>query len=297
MFPRALFSFFLSLGLACAAPTKLSEFEPDPLSQAGQDGSLMVELYSGAKNESDVHNERSALKAYQIARAVVDEGKASTQTDAELALYLHNYLIKNCKYANASGKDGFVSTLLLKKKGVCEHYARTYFTLCTMAGLKCKCVFGSANGQPHAWNMIELDGEWVHVDCTWDDPIRNKRELPWYVYFGVPDDAISTSHEWDSKKYPACSSRTHWHAWNHVSHYDTVEQFVSSAAEEAKSSGGKCEAYGYVKEIAKNPRRLKGLVKKVCKKQWAEKGGFRYEYFCYGSGALHAFLIFRVSFP
>ena len=26
----------------------------------------------------------------------------------------------------------------------------------------------------HIWNLVYLDGEWLHLDLTWDDPVSTK---------------------------------------------------------------------------------------------------------------------------
>ena len=66
-------------------------------------------------------------------------------------------------------------------------------------------------GATHSWNIAELDGEWYHVDCTWDDPILDPVDTEFcrHYYFLVNDrDILGITHQLDTSYYtwPACSS-------------------------------------------------------------------------------------------
>ena len=63
-------------------------------------------------------------------------------------------------------------------KAVCDGYACAYQYLLGKAGICAAQVTGTAQEQGgdtlwgdayHAWNIVELDGEWYEVDCCWDD--------------------------------------------------------------------------------------------------------------------------------
>ena len=63
--------------------------------------------------------------------------------------------------------------------------------LCQSVGIQCICVAGTGNGEPHMWNMLQLDGEWYNMDVTWDDGGR-------YDYFCIPTSQISIDHRFDN---------------------------------------------------------------------------------------------------
>lgn len=63
-------------------------------------------------------------------------------------------------------------------RGVCEHYADLYQTLCQAVGIDCQQIFGwskenGALGAPHAWNVMSIDGKEYFVDPTWNDGSNN----------------------------------------------------------------------------------------------------------------------------
>ena len=45
----------------------------------------------------------------------------------------------------------------------------------------------------HAWNLIKIDGEWYHIDVTWDDPTPDLLGRVNHVFFLISDDAIASS--------------------------------------------------------------------------------------------------------
>ena len=82
-----------------------------------------------------------------------------------------------------------------QRKGVCETYAKTYDYLCTLFGLNCLLVTGQGmtdgSAVGHAWNVIELDGEWYDVDVTWNDFEDTNISRVW---FGKETTEFAESH-------------------------------------------------------------------------------------------------------
>ena len=66
-----------------------------------------------------------------------------------------------------------------------------------MAGIRCIPVTGQAGGDSHIWNMVCLDGQWYHVDTTWDDPVGGDGTIR-HNYFNITDDDILLDHTIES---------------------------------------------------------------------------------------------------
>lgn len=62
-----------------------------------------------------------------------------------------------------------LATVIRGGKGCCRHYADLFFLACTYAGIDSRIVRGSSYNEGHAWNIVEVDGRWYHVDPTWED--------------------------------------------------------------------------------------------------------------------------------
>lgn len=92
--------------------------------------------------------------------------------DYQKALYLHDYITENCYY-NVGYDMQYSSTAygcLAEKQANCEGYAKAFSYLAGRLGMRCVLVTGKTNkGENHAWNQIEIDGDWYNLDVTWDD--------------------------------------------------------------------------------------------------------------------------------
>ena len=71
---------------------------------------------------------------------------------------------------------------MLEHKAVCEGYAETFDFFMYILGIEHELVIGKA-GRLHAWNRVLLDGNWLYVDCTWDDPIGGPKDTIRRKYF------------------------------------------------------------------------------------------------------------------
>ena len=133
-------------------------------------------------------------KVNEIVSAVIRPG----MSDYEKALALHDYLTKHAIFGYGNHQQ-VASGVLLMGQGVCESYARAYKLLLDAVGIE----NALETGEEHIWNMVKLDdGQWYHVDVTWDDPVVQnvssvKSGYEDYWYFGVSNYALEgvESHE------------------------------------------------------------------------------------------------------
>lgn len=160
----------------------------------------------------EVTYDRSREQAEQETAAVeqriaeIIAGVENGWTDYDKALYFHDSIILNCQYDNGADNPYSAYGCLIEGRAVCEGYAKAMQLLCTRAGLKCLPVAGKAYDggtvQPHLWNKVRLDGEWVNIDLTWDDPVTDAGEdYIRYDYFGLTDAECAKDHTVDENKY------------------------------------------------------------------------------------------------
>lgn len=119
--------------------------------------------------------------------------------------YIHDYIVKNTDYVSTAKYNQDVRSALLNGETVCAGYAKMFKYLCDEAGYDCIYVAGQAyNGKStgrHAWNMVNIDGEYYWVDVTWDDCLDSKK------YFLVSDEKFCEDHFADADlTLPVCSN-------------------------------------------------------------------------------------------
>ena len=90
----------------------------------------------------------------------------------------HDYLIQNLEYDSTVSKNNIYNIYgaLVSRSTVCEGYARAFKSI--MDDINIPCIIACGTGinsvgeiETHAWNYVQVDGNWYAIDVTWDDPI------------------------------------------------------------------------------------------------------------------------------
>ncbi|MBR3494068.1 MAG: leucine-rich repeat protein [Clostridia bacterium] len=152
--------------------------------------------------------------------------------DWQTALNIHDWLTHHAYYDGTYsnyGPDG----VLYRGTGVCDSYSKAYLLLLNKAGISAERL--SCPAMNHAWNLVCFDGNWTHVDVTWDDPFDDSTNavtgFEGHHYFAISDDFIQDSkyghdiHENYSANH-ACTSmaysailRLHEEGWPIADHW------------------------------------------------------------------------------
>ncbi len=130
-------------------------------------------------------------------------------TDYEKEKRLHDILASRVEYVESSNAHNAYGALV-EGEAVCEGYAEALQCLYHRVGLQSLLVIGSSispsTGEPegHAWNMVKIDGEYYHVDLTWND----QGETLYYAYFNQTDSIITKDHTITEPAFalPSCDS-------------------------------------------------------------------------------------------
>lgn len=167
---------------------------------------------------------RAAEKAAQdiIAQLTPD------MDDYEKLKFFHDYLILNCETDTSYPYADTVYGALVEKKALCEGYSKAFSYLCNLAGIENAIVTGQTY-VAHMWNMVKVDGNWYHVDVTWDKPddeLHKKfPDVILYQYFMVTDSVIENNHIiWD---YPCEAPRA----------YGTSENYFAREGADVSAKG------------------------------------------------------------
>lgn len=159
--------------------------------------------------------------------------------------YFHDYLITHCE---SDSEDIYANTIygaLVKGKALCEGYAKSFSYLCNKAGIENIIVTGMTD-TAHMWNMVKIDGNWYHVDVTWDKPdgaiAQMNPDMVMYQYFLVTDSVIENNHTtWTITSPPPKAYGTKENYFIKEGFYidseDKTEQAIEKAIRAAVSEG------------------------------------------------------------
>lgn len=102
--------------------------------------------------------------------AVVDEwlgGISINDSDYDKAKYVYKLLADNIEYMEGAQNSQNIISIFLNRMSVCQGYASAVQYLLGQLGIQSAIVSGTALGVPHAWNLIQLDGDYYYMDATW----------------------------------------------------------------------------------------------------------------------------------
>ena len=117
---------------------------------------------------SDVSPEDQQL-IISTAQTIADKAVGS---DAEKVRIITKEIDEMLTYEIIDGNN--LATVIRTGKGCCRHYANLFSLVCTYAGIDSRIVGGNSDNEGHAWNIVEVDGRWYHVDPTWEDEENEK---------------------------------------------------------------------------------------------------------------------------
>ena len=113
--------------------------------------------------------EEQALDAY-IQKTI---GSYSEGSAYQKVKKVHDAICNTVAYDNttAAGQadNNSAYDAVANKLSVCTGYALLFQKYMDGLGIPCYTAAGTRNGGPHMWNIVNIDGQWYHIDCTWDD--------------------------------------------------------------------------------------------------------------------------------
>lgn len=199
-----------------------------------------VQAYLG--KETIPAEQPKAKELYEVISLIMKEQIHDGMTDYEKELALHDYLVTHCKYSanlDTSSKSDIYRAYgaLVNGDAVCNGYAEAMQLLLHCAGVPSKFVIGRAKNSgdewiDHAWNLVQIDGQWYHMDATWNDPVPDSGMQMVHPYFNVTDEILMENHEWEEADYPEASSME----WNYYvkenQYFTNIEAYQKDAYED-----------------------------------------------------------------
>ncbi len=143
-------------------------------------------------------------KVNEVYSKIYDKNK-STRDNIKA---FHDYIINNTVYdqTNTTGTSDINSStaigVLFEGKGICSGYTDSMALFLYKMGIPNTRI----SSNTHVWNLVYVDGAWMHLDLTWDDPIMSDgSNTISYKYFLINTDTLKnqsdTEHFFNQKIY------------------------------------------------------------------------------------------------
>lgn len=115
----------------------------------------------------------------------------------------HDHIVNNTIYDESNTLESYTAyNLITSGVSICGGYSDIIAIYLNKLGIK-NYKITSTN---HIWNLVELDGSWVHLDATWDDPIASDgKQYLIHNFFLIPTNKLleldRLEHNYDKETY------------------------------------------------------------------------------------------------
>lgn len=154
---------------------------------------MYTSIYVEDFSKNRLRNKRNALREAQ--NVVYQLQGLDALPGQYFAEYFYDYLGSCVSYQEDVPNDEYLYSTFHYGKTNCDGYANAFALMCGVADIPCiEVKTDTAPGQVgHTWNIVYLDGKWVHVDATGaeDDlnsPCKNREKHR--INFGFPDKLV-----------------------------------------------------------------------------------------------------------
>lgn len=135
-----------------------------------------AEDYCDSEGNPDLEKIKSDRAAFLEKADEMIQYASQGRNTLEQVLLAHDWLARECTYDYQNYLDGTIPDAsysafgcLVNQTAVCQGYSLAYAYVLQKMGIENFVL--SSDSMNHAWNYINLDGNWLHADVTWDDPV------------------------------------------------------------------------------------------------------------------------------
>ncbi|MBR2907900.1 MAG: hypothetical protein IKC26_07675 [Clostridia bacterium] len=188
----------------------------------------------------------TAKTAFEGSADEILSGISDSMSDFDKELYLHDALAERVVYVESANAHNAYGAIV-EGRAVCEGYAEALQYLLHRVGIPSFIALGSSlnpstgTTENHAWNYVQIDGQYYHVDLTWND---QGSEL-YHAYFNVTDARIREDHEILPCAYsvPSCTSEDHFYFGTRGALLESGTYSIESIALLLKNNGMRADVY------------------------------------------------------
>lgn len=148
-------------------------------------------------------------------------------------------LASSCVYDVDASNCRDIYGCFVTQRAVCGGYAKAFSYLCDKVGIQSLTITGDFDTVPHMWNMVNIGGEWYHVDVTAGVVTNSVTTYIRYDYLCVTDEVSAKTHKVYEQNYSypaAVSDKYNYYVYNNLvadsveKAFDLVRNGIVSAA-------------------------------------------------------------------
>lgn len=144
-----------------------------------------------------------ASRTNEILNQIIEDG----MSDEDKVKAVHNYIVSNVEYDTSLSRFTAYDALY-EGKAVCQGYSLLGYKMLNDIGIPTRII--SSAQMNHSWNLVRVNGQWYHMDMTWDDPTPDVKGRVLEDHLLLTDAQIieldknqDPPRSWESSEYPS----------------------------------------------------------------------------------------------
>ena len=141
-----------------------------------------------------VYSKQDITETDVIVKKIIDKNIKDKMKDKDKIKVVHDYIIKNGKYAtddyrkkNPKMSFNKANDILKNKYGLCSAYSDAMAIFLNELGIDNYKITSDS----HIWNLVKIDKKWLHLDLTWDDPVtKDGKDKLEHMFFLIDNKAL-----------------------------------------------------------------------------------------------------------
>ena len=155
-----------------------------------------------------------------------------TASDYEKTKYVFDFLIDNVDYDASAPNNQNIISVFVGRATVCQGFAAATQYLLRQVGIEATIITGQAGGDGHAWNLVNLSGNYYYTDTTWGKGRRGseygeEEEFKNYTYLNMTTEDIARTHTFDDIfELPECNLMNDNYFYREGLYFKTLDREV-----------------------------------------------------------------------
>ena len=155
--------------------------------------------------------------------------------DYEKELKIHDKLASTVTYSNLEDLPRAYHTIegtLIDNIGVCDGFTKSLQVIYNQVGIDSIVVIGTLDNNPHAWNLVNLDGNWYNVDVTSSRSILDETGIINHAYFNLTNEAMKNFCSFDNIELLPETNSTDYNYYVHSNYVVSEDEDISTRLNE-----------------------------------------------------------------